>query len=343
MTPPEAAVSGAAVALATAAIGSGMVAWSGPLDKPRARGLHQRPVVTSGGVAIVAGLSLGLLVWARANGAVPPGVAASLAFAAAMGLLGALDDLRDLGARFKLIIQALGALAFALLAARIEAIAVTDAITLDLGLVVGALGTALWLVVVANAVNFMDGANGLAPGAVAIASLAFGGAAFVCGAAGLGAAALIGAAALLGLLPWNLGGRLFQGDAGALFSSVWLACLAVIGASNQASAVVPIWTAPLALLPMLTDVLLTLLHRAYHRRPLLDAHREHLYQLWLGATSKPHAALAWRIYLIMIGYGLAAANLHRLPPAMQTIAFALAVVVSTVAWASLRRRYFVEP
>lgn len=267
-------------------------------------------------------------------------MSATLILASAMGLLGAIDDLRDLGAKFKLAVQALAALLFAFLVARIEIIPITAELTLSLGPIGGALGTALWLIVVSNSLNFMDGANGLAAGAVAIASAAFGVAAFTSGAPDLGAAAVIGAAAAGGFLPWNLSGRLFQGDAGALFSSVLLACLAVLGASAGR---VPIWTAPLALLPMLTDVLLTLLARARRRLPLLDAHREHVYQLWLENTGKPHSALAWRIYALQAVCGVGAVALMRLPPEAEVIAFTAAVVVSAASWAALRRRYFVEP
>lgn len=324
-------------------VGSGLIAWAGPLDRPRARGLHEGAVATSGGVAIVAGVSAGLELWASGRAGTAPGLAACLVLAGAMGLLGAIDDLRDLGARFKLLIQAIAALAFAIAVARIEAIPLTATSGVRLGPLFGALGTALWIVVVSNGLNFMDGANGLAAGAIAIAGAAFGVAAVISGAPDLGAAALIAAGGAAGFLPWNLSGRLFQGDVGALFSSVLLACLAVLGASSSGGAGVPIWTAPLALLPLLTDVLLTLLVRARRRRPLLDAHREHLYQLWLQHTGKPHAALAWRVYLIQGVYGAGAIGLARLPLESQSLAFATAVVLSATAWFALRSRYEAAP
>lgn len=321
---------------AVAGAGSALVAWAGPLDQPRERGLHQGAVATSGGVAIVAGVGAGLWLLARASGESAPGLRGALALATLMGLLGALDDLWDFGAKAKLLIQTAAALGFAVFVARIETIPLTGTLSVPLGPLVGTLGTALWIVVVGNAVNFMDGANGLAVGAVGIASAAFGAVALAVGAPALGGAALVLAAAQIGLLPWNVSGRLFQGDAGALFSSTLLACFAVIGASGQAIAV-PIWTAPLDCLPLLTDVLLTLLDRARRRRPLLHAHREHLYQRWLNHTGRRHVALAWRAWLVMAGYGLAAFVMARLATGLQTVAFALAIAVSAGAWWRLRR------
>ena len=75
-------------------------------------------------------------------------------------------------------------------------------------------GSALWIVVVANATNFMDGANGLAMGMAAIAAAGFA----ICGATigawdfALTAGALTGG--LCGFLVWNVSGRLYVGDAG---------------------------------------------------------------------------------------------------------------------------------
>lgn len=320
-----------------AGLGSALVAWAGPLDQPRERGLHQGAVATSGGVAMVAGVGAGLWLLARATGESAAGLAGALGLATLMGLLGALDDLWDFGAKVKLLVQAAAALAFALMVARIEAIPLTAGVSLPLGPWFGALGTALWIVVVGNAVNFMDGANGLAAGAVAIASTAFGVACLAAGAPALGGVALILAAAQLGFLPWNLGGRLFQGDAGALFSSTLLAALAVVGAGATGRGAPPLWVAPLALLPMLTDVLLTLLWRARRRRPLLHAHREHLYQLWLGATGRPHGDLAWRAWLIGAVYGGAAIESAQLSPTLQALGFALLLALSVTGWLALRR------
>lgn len=323
-----------------------VVVQVGPLDRPRARGAHDRPVATGGGVAIMAGASLGLLAFAL-TGSRPLAdarqVAAALAYAGALGLLGALDDQYDLGARAKLLAQAAASLAFALFAARIEALPIASGLSLPLSAVGGVLGTTLWLVVATNAVNFMDGANGLASGCTAIASLALAAAAFGAGASAVGAAALAGAAASLGFLPWNLWRkRLFQGDAGALFSGGLLAALAVVAAGRSGAERVQVFFAPLALAPFLIDVLLTLLARARGRRPLLQAHREHLFQLWLAHTGRPHAALAWRAYAIVGACSLAAWASARWTPLPRLLLFAAAIAAGSAAWIWLRRRYAAE-
>ena len=344
MTLPGAVAAGCGVALLAAAAASGLVAWAGPVDRPRDRGSHRTPTPTSGGLGIIAGTSLGLLAFAALAPAPAPladlgRIAATLGFAAALGLVGGLDDLFDIGARAKLLIQAALSLAFAIFVARIEAIPLAPGAALPLGPIVGVIGTALWLVVATNAVNFMDGANGLAPGGIVIVLAALASAALLGGSPLLGAAALSTAFAGLGFLPWNFPrARLFQGDAGALFSSFMVAALAVIGAGPSGRGPAFVLFAPLALLPFLADVLLTLLDRARARKRLLDAHAEHLYQRWLARSGGSHVALALRTYLIMAVFAGAALALTGAGTLMQTLGFAAALIAAVVGWAILRRR-----
>ena len=343
MTLAGAAVSGAAVALGVSAGLSGLVAWSGPVDRPRERGAHQTPTPTSGGLGIIAGTALGLLTFAAlapAPQAELGKIAAAVGFAAVLGLIGALDDLFDLGAKLKLALQVALSLVFAAAVARIDAIVLTSDFRLPIGPIVGALGTALWLVVVTNAVNFMDGANGLASGAVAITLLAFSVAALAGGDPALAAAALVAALAGIGFMPWNFPkARLFQGDAGAVFSSFLLAALAVIGAGAGGRGPVYLQFAPLALMPFLADVLLTLLGRAREGKRLLDAHREHLYQRWLAHTGGSHLALAVRAYGVVGLYALAALGLLFAGPVLQIAGFFIGVAVAGAAWFRFRRCY----
>jgi UDP-N-acetylmuramyl pentapeptide phosphotransferase/UDP-N-acetylglucosamine-1-phosphate transferase len=99
-----------------------------------------------------------------------------------------------------------------------------------------------------------------------------------------------------------------------------------------------VYFGPLALLPLITDVLLTLLWRARRGRPLLQAHRDHLYQLWLQRTGRPHWQLAWRVWLIVALAAALALIAQDLPAALQPLVFAAAVGVMAAAWYAVRRR-----
>lgn len=332
-----AALAGAVLALAVAVGFSALIAWAGPLDSPRPRGSHSTPTATSGGLAVMAGSGLGLLLFAWLMRGEPPGLAnaaLALGFAGGLGLAGALDDLIDLGAKGKLMAQAATALLFALMVQRIEALPIGGGVVLPLGPIVGALGTTLWLVVATNAVNFMDGVDGLAAGSLAIALAALAAASLFQGEFGVAGAALAGAGALLGFLPWNLPARrLFQGDAGALFAGFLASGLAVIAAGR-----VSLYLMPFALTPFLTDVLLTLLVRARRGVSLFEAHREHLYQLWLQRTGRPHAALTVRVWGIVAAYALAGLASEAAPAGVRPILFAVGVALAASGWFAARRR-----
>jgi len=325
-------------ALAVAAAATRAAIASGPADAPKSRGLHHRTTPSGGGAAILLGFGAGALVFALQTRFVGgPAAAAAIVLSVLMGLLGAADDVLDLPARFKLLTQSGLALAFCIASARVERLS-TPLGALTLGPVVGVVGSTLWIIVVSNAVNFMDGANGLAPGAVVLALAGLGLAGVQHGAVAAGSLALIGAAAGLGFLPWNLpGGRIFQGDAGALFSSTLFAALALVACGPTGEGAVSVWFGPTALLPLLTDVFLTLLARARRGARLLDAHREHLFQRWLLAKSATHAALSLRVWgMTGLSTGLALV-IEAAPVWSRSLLFAAGLAASVWAWRRIDR------
>lgn len=182
----------------------------GLLDRSNERKVHQgaRPI---GGLALFGGFLLGggpLLVWSKE-------VASIILGSGAIAGLGLLDDLRGLGAKTRLLVQCLTALIPTLWGG----IWVRSTIVGGLNLELGSWGiplTILWLVGVTNALNFLDGLDGLAAGSSAI----FAGfiALFAWRAEDL--ATLLLALALLGgiagFLRYNLyPARLFLGNEGA--------------------------------------------------------------------------------------------------------------------------------
>ncbi len=284
------------LALCLAPILGHLMVQGGPVDRPRERGLHKAPTPTSGGLAVIAAIGCGLI----ALGILDPGYSPDLkdtlpllAFAALMGVNGALDDLFDLPALPKLIVQMAAALLLAGSGLRVEALPLGFDTTLPVGPVLGTVFSALWILMVINAVNFMDGSNGLALGVQGYALVTLGvwlwpSAPF------FGGLLLIAGAANLGFLPLNLPlGRIFQGDSGAFFSSALIAGGVLFGAREAAFSP---WFGGFLLLPLLVDVALTLVHRARLRLPLMQAHRDHLYQVWLARTGRPHADLAFRVW-----------------------------------------------
>jgi UDP-GlcNAc:undecaprenyl-phosphate GlcNAc-1-phosphate transferase len=330
----EAALAALAAAGASTAA-AGLVRLTGPVDRPRARGSHDQPAATSGGVAIMLGVAVGVIA-ARALGLLDfagprqaQALGLCLAASSLLGLLGAGDDLLDLGPRLKLAAQ-LSLAGLVVLAARVEALPLHPLPAVAFGPVLGGLGSALWIVVSVNAVNFMDGADGLAAGACALTLVAMSVGLKAAGADALALTALLGAAAAAGFLPWNFRqNRLFQGDAGALFLSFLLASLALLGARRDGIGPLPLYFAPMALTPLLTDVLLTLLARA---------RRGHLYQLWLAASpERTHRDLALRMWALTALYALAALLLLKAAPGVEIAGLGVGVGVACLLWRALRQ------
>ncbi|MGE3791643.1 MAG: hypothetical protein AB7H66_14665 [Hyphomonadaceae bacterium] len=295
---------GVAVAFLTSLVVCRAMIWIGPVDAPtEERKQHRAPTPTSGGIGIGAGYAAAMAVlllfsvaWRyQVNAPAVSLLGASALLSYPLLLVGFIDDARYLRARFKFVIYAVVAVAAAWLMGVVGELRV-GGYTLSLPFAVGVAGTALWVFTLINAVNFMDGSNGIAMGSVAVGLVGASLIAFVDGAVGAGACALCGAAALAGFLVWNFpSGRLFAGDSGALFAGALAAftCLILIEQAQMS-----VFVAPTLFFPLLADVLLTLLYRARRKQFLLDGHAEHIYQIALH-SGWSHARIAVVYWIAM--------------------------------------------
>lgn len=278
-----------AIAFVTSWLVCRVMIAAGPLDLPtEARKAHGAPTPTSGGVGVGAGFAAGMIalslfsvVWRHQvsdHGVRLLWVSALCAYP--LLLIGFIDDARHLDAKLKFVLYAALSLAAAWTFGVVQELRFGD-FALQLPYAIGLLGTALWVFTLLNAVNFMDGANGLAMGSVSVGLFALAGLALAHGLPSGAAIALCGAGALLGFLIWNFPhGRLFAGDSGALFAGAIAAFASLIViARGGVSPFIP----PILFMPLLADVLMTLAWRVKRGRSLLVAHSEHLYQIALRA------------------------------------------------------------
>ncbi len=254
----------------------------GVRDAPdNVRKLQAAPVPTSGGLGFaLAASAVVLAVQHYAIGGGLGAVAWLIAASTAAMVLGFIDDRWPTPARLKLVALVAIAGFMVALGVRADVMTLLPGLTLVLPVALGAVGSLIWIIVVANAVNFMDGANGLSMGMAAVAATGF---AICTGITGQWEVALFAAAlagALVGFLVLNVPGRLFAGDAGALFVGTALAGLGLLLVRQNPHL---LFLPPLLLSPFLVDVLLTLLWRAQRKRPLLSPHRDHAYQIALKA------------------------------------------------------------
>ena len=273
-----------------------MIRWP-ILDVPNARSAHQVVTPRGGGVGPVLAFILGMLglyLFAdAARIAERPFIGVILA-AIAIALVGLVDDLRDLPARLRLLCQFAAAMVALLTGLSLTHLSMPGFGAVQLGWL-GPLITLFWIMGCTNAVNFMDGLDGLVGGTLVIACAALAAVAFSLGGGFVYAAALFLAAGFLGFLPFNLHrARIFMGDVGSQFAGFMLAVLAVAAAgyeTNQVSFLI----VPLLLFGLLFDASFTLLRRVLMRERVAAAHRGHLYQMAqrAGVPVRVVAGLHW--------------------------------------------------
>lgn len=259
------------------------------LAHPNERSSHEVPTPTGGGVAIVAGFLAGLAVWLSLGGALSPRAYGWLAGALLVAGVSFVDDLRPLPARLRLAAHLAGA--SALTGAGAQGGEVSLLVTLPLAF--------LWVVLVTNIYNFMDGIDGLASGQAIVAGASYAVAGLLVGNPLIAVAGLMLAGAALGFLPHNRPrARLFMGDVGSTFLGFCFAALPLLGNLGVGGGNLPFAVGAVVLAPFLFDGVLTLLRRVLRGERWFEAHRSHYYQrlvragLSHGRVSALYAGLA---------------------------------------------------
>src|SRR5262249_54824206 len=153
---------------------------------------------------------------------VSPVVSVTALASVAVLLIGLADDRLHLNAKLKLLLLLAACGVMTWFGVRADAMQPWPGALVPLPLILALGGSILWLVVIINAVTFMDGATGLAMAMAAIAAAGFSACAIFADQWDMAFIAAALCAALAGFLVWNIPGRLFVGDAGALFAGAVL-------------------------------------------------------------------------------------------------------------------------
>uniref|UniRef100_B8HR58 Glycosyl transferase family 4 n=1 Tax=Cyanothece sp. (strain PCC 7425 / ATCC 29141) TaxID=395961 RepID=B8HR58_CYAP4 len=280
---------------------------SGYVDLPNPRKVHQRPMVRLGGVSIFIGNLLALLlVWKMGAFGVLPREAEYEIWGVTVGgllffLIGLADDLFTLPPLLRLGLQFSVATLAWIVGVRIEFFTIPG-----LGLVnldwFSLPFTAIWLVGMANAINFIDGLDGLAAGVSGIAAVVM---LFVSlfmhqSAAALVAAALAGGA--LGFLRYNFNpAQIFMGDGGAYFLGFTLAGIGVIGVVKGVTTVAVLLPFLILAVPIV-DTSAVVVDRLRSGQSPFAADKRHLHHRLLKAGLSQRA-IALFIYVLTLWVG----------------------------------------
>lgn len=274
--------------------------WLDIVDRPDdERKFHLKPVPRVGGIAIVLSYvgALGLMLLLKPHGARIsiqhlPLLRSLLPAAALIFVVGLVDDIIGLRPRYKLLGQIVAALLAVAMGARItdlHGLAHSPWLMFPLSV--------LWLVGCTNAVNLIDGLDGLASGVGLFAVLATLLAAGLSGNMGLAIATAPLAGCLLGFLRYNFApASVFLGDCGSLTIGFLLGCFGLIWSQRSGSLVG--MAAPLMALALpLLDVGLSIGRRYLRSVPIFQADRGHIHHMLLARVAKPRDAA-----LILYGF-----------------------------------------
>ena len=282
----------------------------GAVDVPKdSRRVHKRATFLMGGLAIYVPFVILTLICLGKDKQVI-GIIIGGTIIAAMGIA---DDIYPLKPAYKLVVQIAAAIiliAFGVSVRSVTVPFVSDSASVNTGML-GIPITIIWVVGITNAINLIDGLDGLACGISMISSLALMYVAFMCGRETPLLLNVMLSGACLGFLPYNFNpASIFLGDTGSQFLGFTLAAVSMLGAIKSTTAVV-VAVPILAIGIPIYDTLFAMLRRKINNKPIMEADRGHMHHklLDMGLSQRQVVLI---MYLISILLGLASIMAMRL-------------------------------
>lgn len=309
----------------------------GAIDIPKDdRRVHNHPIPRMGGLAIFMGFTLSLLIFVPMN----MKVAGMLIGAVIIVLMGAVDDIVNLNPWIKLAGQVLAAVAAIRCGLVFDEISnpniFADATYIEIGKLSIPL-TVLWIIGCTNAVNLIDGLDGLACGVSAISSLTM----FVVSLivsepiVSLILAALTGAC--LGFIPYNTNpAKIFMGDVGSQFLGFVLSTASIMG-MFKLHAIITFLVPLMALAVPLADTVFAFFRRILRGQSPFKADKGHFHHrlLALGLSQKQAVAVLYGISTIL---GLFAVLMAGHSMLLKVLCIAVIFVICLGIWIILEYR-----
>lgn len=268
----------------------------GAVDVPKdSRRMHKKPMARLGGLAIVFGFGMSILclkllsvfqpqLWLSvyAEKFMTRELTATLCGACLIVLLGIFDDCMDLNAKLKFLVQIAAAVIVVVGGnLRIDVLTNPNFFSSNPYWVLpnwlSIAGTIIWIVFFTNAVNFIDGLDGLAVGVSAIMAVSL---VFISLRVGEYSIALVGIALMgscFGFLPYNFNpAKIFMGDTGSTFLGFMLATLSIQGMFKSYALIS--FAVPILILGLpLFDATFAMLRRMLTGKSPMTADRGHLH------------------------------------------------------------------
>src|SRR3954447_21943547 len=294
----------AVVSLLTTPV-AGALAWRiGAIDTPRERGLHQFPTPRLGGIAIMVTVVAAGLVFLPHD----KQTTATLIGAAVIAIVGATDDILELSADFKLAGQVLAAVIPVAAGVNISNATIPFVGRIDLSQPVAYAVTVVGIVALMNAINFLDGVDGLAAGVCTIAAATFAVIALSLDRNAAGVLAMITAGACIGYLRHGFApASIFLGDSGSNLLGYLLGCIVVQGALKTNAVVALAFPLVILAVPIL-DSSFVIAKRIKYGKPIYTADKWHFHHRFANIGFSPRRTTlylyGWTLTLALLALAL---------------------------------------
>ncbi|WP_042462505.1 glycosyltransferase family 4 protein [Neobacillus dielmonensis] len=272
----------------------------GATDKPNYRKVHSKIMPRLGGLSIFLSFIIGIAILKPAGEFHLPIVLGSILII----LTGILDDIKEISPKLKLAGQVAAAAVVVIYGGlKVEFINLPFGGTIDFGYLSIPL-TMIWIIGITNAINLIDGLDGLAAGVSSIALFSIAGMSIVMGNGYVTVMALIVAVSTVGFLFYNFHpAKIFMGDTGALYLGYMIAVLSLLGYKNVTfiSLVIPI----IILGVPISDTFFAIIRRVVNKQPISAPDKSHLHHCLLRAGFT-HRQTVLLIYAMAAVFGLSA-------------------------------------
>ena len=268
----------------------------GAVDIPKDdRRIHKEAMPLIGGLAIALGVFAGMLIFMPMSRKI-----VSIIVGASIILIGGIiDDIKEISAKKKMLVQIIAAAILVFGGIRINfitnpfsgGIIYLKWLSIPISL--------FWIVGITNTINFIDGLDGLSAGVAMISSLSLMIVASKIGYSNVVILAALLAGACLGFLPYNFNpAKIFMGDTGAMFLGFILAAISIEGVMKSVTAVAVL--APVIILGVpIFDTAFAIIRRLLSGQSVATADRGHLHHRLLDRGFSQKKA-------VLILYGLSA-------------------------------------
>ncbi|WP_096437103.1 glycosyltransferase family 4 protein [Alteribacter populi] len=272
----------------------------GAVDQPSSRKVHQKLMPRLGGLAIFLSFIVGLAIVNPYD----PFHFAIILGAVIIMMVGMLDDFFELSPIAKIIGQLFAAFVVVIYGGlQISFINLPFGGVIEFGILSIPI-TIFWILAITNAINLIDGLDGLASGVSSIVLISISAMAFIMGNEYVMIVALLLLFSTLGFLVYNFyPAKIFMGDTGSLFLGYMIAVLSMLGFKNVTlvSLVIPIFILGVPII----DTFFAIIRRTINKTPIYKADSSHLHHCFLR-LGYSHRQTVIIIYAISALLGIAA-------------------------------------